>query len=67
MEYGKALMLAIGLTFYSVSRNIVARLPENILMWSAGDWLYLGIVSAIALWFFAFALRHPTKRAPDGG
>lgn len=68
MEYGKAFMLAIGLSFYNVSRNIAARLPENMLMWSAGDWLYLSTVSAIALGFFAFALSRPTKkRAGDKG
>lgn len=67
MEYGKAFILAIGSSFYNVSRNIAAKLPENMLMWSAGDWLYFSIVSTIALGFFAFALSCPTKRASDKG
>lgn len=61
MAIGKAFVLLVGLSFYNVSRNIVARLPENMLSWSLGDWVYVLLVAGCGLICFSIALSQPTR------
>jgi hypothetical protein len=58
IEFGRTIALVMGLSFYNAFRSVSERLPDNMLTWSVGEWIFVTILSACSFVLFALALRR---------